>query len=107
MIWDTSLIIRSPCPSKPVRYDVVKDNKHEWMIAVDGLRPPGQICYGYLATFRYLVTNENKPDEDTLPGNKTQLSPPYFHIWHVWKVPFQKMGYVSSLEGGFWEPTGY
>eukprot|EP00434_Breviolum_minutum_P014283 symbB.v1.2.012591.t1/scaffold871.1/size156202/4 len=34
------------------QYDVVKDNNTEWMIAIDGLRPPGQICYGYLGTFR-------------------------------------------------------
>ena len=36
---------------------MVKDNNTsvEWMIGIDGLRPPGQICYGYLTTFRSLV----------------------------------------------------
>ena len=56
---------------------MVKDNNTEWMIAIDGLRPPGQICYGYLGTFRSLLLSIR------YLGIALVLLPPHIGSWFL------------------------
>ena len=77
------------------------------MIGIDGLRPPGQICYGYLGTFRFLVLSIR------YLGIALVLLPPHIGSWFLvclgeCQLKFSESGDVVKVfaRQTFWSMCG-